>query len=199
MITQPKKNFSSLSHYLNQAITSSPLWIPIMVFLLCLSFFIWPKINKLFILSKGYSEKKNSVSLASRSNTDLDKVKKDFEDIKKKADNLENRLPTRIKTTFIIETLQEITKQSKLKFSSLEPASIKKYNLEETKETFVELPVRVRLNCGYWDLIDFLRKIESASQWMKITDLNIKDDPSSEWEHSVEFSISAFSKGGAGD
>ena len=199
MATKTKPPIPPVSHYLNQMIVHSSIWIPVLAALLSISLLIWPKISKYFSLSKEFEDKKSSISLVSRSNTDLDKVKKDFDKVRDKAKNLENRLPSRMKTTLIIETLQEITKQSKLKFTSLEPAPIKKYTLEETNETFVELPVRVRLNCGYWDLIDFLKKIESAGQLMKITDLNVKDDPSSNWEHSIDFSISAYSKGGTGD
>jgi Tfp pilus assembly protein PilO len=111
----------------------------------------------------------------------------------------DKRLPTRLKTTLIIETLQEITKQAKLKFSSLEPAPIKKHELKETKDVFVELPVKIKLKCSYYDLVDFLEKIETAKQLMKVADLSIRDDPTNDWEHSIEFSISAFSRGESGD
>lgn len=185
--------------YVNLAIKHAPVLAPALTVVLAVSFLIWPAFARLERVSHEISEKETAIITATRSNADLDNMQKDLEIFKGKVVEFESRLPKRLKTTLIIETLQEITKQSKLKFNSLEPAPIKRYVLEETKDVFVELPVRVRLNCGYWDLIDFLAKIETANQLMKITDLVIRKDPASEWDQQIEFTISAFSKGGSSE
>ena len=65
--------------------------------------------------------------------------------------------------------------------------------------SFVELPVQVKLRCGYYDLVDFLKKIEQADQLMKISNIQVKNNPSHNWEHTVEFAISAFSRGESGE
>ena len=110
---------------------------------------------------------------------------------------MEKKLPQRIKTTLTIETLKGITEKAKLKFSSIEPAAVNKYIIKETNDVFVELPIRIRIRCGYYDLVDFIKKIETANQLMKISDLSIKDDASNDWEHSVDFLVSSFSREGA--
>lgn len=185
--------------YINLAVKHAPVLAPAVTALLMVSFLVWPAFSRLGRVSREISDKETAIITAVRSNADLEKMQKDLDVFKTKVVEFENRLPKRLKTTLTIETLQEITKQSKLKFNSLEPAAMKRYVLEETKDVFVELPVRVRLNCGYWDLVDFLKKIEGAKQLMKITDLIIRKDSASEWDQQIEFTISAYSKGGGSE
>lgn len=195
MATKPKKGNTQTDFLIARAIQFSPIWAPILVIIICIAFIIWPALTKFSTLSAKIIETENTLTTVARSTADLAKMSSELEILRQKATEFENRLPSRMKTTLIIETLQEITKKSKLKFSSLEPVPIKKYTIEGTKDVFVELPVKVKLNCGYYDLIDFIKKIETANQLMKIADLTIRDDPTQDWEHTVEFSISAFSKG----
>ncbi len=190
-----KKPIPPSNVYLNLLIHYAPLWVPITLVLLFLFFVFIPSIQKLSSLNQKIKASENLKTAANRSKADMQRMKKDLESSKAKVAEFEKRLPKRIKTTLIIETLQQITEQAKLKFSSLEPAPIIKYTLTETNDVFVELPVKVKVNCGFYDLVEFLKKIETASQFMKIADLSVKSNPSSEWEHAVEFSVSAFSKG----
>lgn len=185
--------------YLELAKRHSPIWVPIAMVLFFILLVAWPSSRKLSDLNIKIGEKENIITTVKRSDIDVKKTKEELEAYKVKVVEFEKRLPTRLKTTLLIETLEEITKQSKLKFSSLEPSPIKKYELKETNDVFVELPVKIRLKCGYYELVDFLKKIETAKQLMKVADLSIRDDPAQDFEHNIEFSISAFSRGGVGD
>ena len=194
-----KKTEDLFKSYLERIIHYSPTWLPGMMLFGFIIVFGWPASVKLISLSNRIVENQGYITLADRSNADVLTMKQDLEGFKQKVAEFENKLPKRLKTTLIIETLQEITRKSKLQFSSLEPLPIKKYELKETGDVFVELPVKVKLNCSYYDLIEFIKQIETAAQLMKITDLTIKDDPNFEWKHVIEFSISAFSKGESDD
>ena len=156
--------------YISLAIKHSPLWAPFLVAILFIAFIIWPAASKVSTLSRKITQYKNDITAATASNASVAKMTEELANFKKTAAEFENRLPKRMKTTLIIETLQEITKKSKLQFALLEPLPIKKYILEETQDVFVELPVKVKLNCGYYDLVDFVKKIEAADQLMKIAD-----------------------------
>ncbi len=195
MATKQKKGNDQIDLLIARAIQYSPFWAPALITVVLIAAMVWPAYSKFSVLCAKITEKENTLTTVARSTADLVRMTSELETFRKKVVEFESKLPSRMKTTLIIETLQEITKKSKLKFSSLEPLPIKKYTIEGTKDVFVELPVKVKLNCGYYDLIDFLKKIETANQLMKIADLNIRDDPSLDWEHIVEFSISAFSKG----
>lgn len=199
MADKIKKSSISTNVYVGLAVRYSSIWVPVLIVAIFVGVLIWPAISKVSSLSQNIAQKQNDITTADRSTANVKKMKEDLEKFKEKVAEFENKLPKRMKTTLIIETLQEITQKSRLKFSSLEPLPIKKYKIEETNDVFVELPVKVRLNCGYYDLIEFIKRIETANQLMKITDLSIKDDPSLDWEHIVEFSISAYSKGDTDD
>lgn len=199
MIKRPQKASEPSDIVINLAVKYSPLWLPGLAFVILTMLFVWPSLRTLLKLSHDIQEKENIVINVTRNSANFSKTKTQIRDLLKKATELEGKLPTRTNTNLIFDTLQEITKRSKLKFSSLDPLPIKKHTLEQTNDLFVELPVRIRLNCGYYDLIDFLGKIETADQLMKITDLSIKDDPNQEWDHAVELSISAFSREKAND
>ena len=194
-----KKTTPALSPYVALAIHHSPVAGPVVMVLLFVILIMWPFSKKISEISTGIQEKENIITTVKRSSVDIQKTKKELAEFKIKVAEFEKRLPTRIKTSLIIETLQEITQKSKLKFSSLEPAPVKKYELKETKDMFIELPVRIRLKCGYYDLIDFLEKIEAAKQLMKVSELSIRSDPSQSWDHNIEFLISAYSRGDSVD
>ena len=190
-----KKSSTKFDKYVNFVKLHATFFIPGAIAIFMILVLLIPSLFKLMAMSSSIKQKENRVVTVIRSNEDLARKKTELENFKIKVKEFENRLPERTKTTLIIETLQEVTKKSKLKFSSLDPAPIKKHVLKETDDVFVELPVRMKIVCGYFDLIDFLKKIETANQLMKITNLSIKDDSSQGWEHSIELSISAFSRG----
>ncbi len=171
------------------------LLIPVAVIFLGVCFLIIPSVFRLILTSQNITQKENEVVTVDRSHIDLQNLQAEYERYQVKAVELGKKLPQRLKTNLIIETLREITEKSKLKFSSLEPLPIKKYVYEPTKSVFVELPVKVKLNCGFYDFVDFLKQIETASQMMKIGDFVIRSNPSSDWDHDIELTISAFSKG----
>ncbi len=194
-----KKPDDLLKHYAETFIRYSPLWIPAFILFLFFVSYGFSATLQFISLSRNIAQNHQYLSLTERSNADVAKIREDLEVFRRKVDEFESKLPTRIKTTLIIETLQEITRKSKLQFSSLEPLPIIRHQLKETGDVFVELPVKIKLNCSYYDLVEFIKRIETADQLMKITNLNIKDDPNFDWKHNIEFSVSAFSKGDGGE
>lgn len=198
MVTKAKKaafKLEDVKPYLAKPIRYSPIWAPIVLCLLFILFLGWPVLQKISKFNREIQEKQNSMSMVDRSSFDIQKTKTELEQFKLKVEEFEKRLPTRLKDKLILETLQEITRQLVLKVPSLKQDPFKKYTLEETKDVFVESPFTLRLKCGYYELIDFLEKIEKADQLMKVTNLTVRAESGSDWEHAVEFSISAFSKG----
>ena len=196
-----KTRKTSLSHhkYAILFIRYSAVLIPSMVAFFLFLLFLLPVLTKFLSTSRMVAQKQSDIVTAERSTVDVAKMKEDLERFRKTVVEFEKRLPKRMKTTLTIETLQEITEKSRLKFASLEPLPLKKYIIPETGDVFIEVPIRVRLNCGYYDLIEFLKNIETAGQLMKVADLTIRRSAVSPWEHAIEFSISAYSQGASSD
>ena len=92
----------------------------------------------------------------------------------------------------MFETLKEVTEESQIKFVSIEPQKTKKIELEGSENIYLELPIKIKLHCGYYELIDFLYQVEHSERLMKVTDLSISSDSKDYWEHGVEIFISTY-------
>ncbi len=176
-----------------------PLLAPAAIAFVFIMFFILPAATRFLAVSQSIRQKQNDMVAAERSSADVARLKGDLEKLRKKVIEFKSRLPKRMETTLIIETLQGITEKSKLKFSSLNPLSSKKHKVEGADDVFVELPIRVKLSCDYNDLIEFLKKIETSGELMRVSDLSIRANPATNWEHMIELSISAYSQGDSGE
>lgn len=195
MVEKPKKPQGLSPAAITSLYRYASILIPFAVIFIGVSLLLAPSIFRIILISQNIAQKENEAVTVDRGQSDLKNLQKEYEQYQVKASELGKKLPQRLKTNLIIETLREITEKSKLKFSSLEPLPIKKYVYEPTKSVFVELPVKVKLNCGFYDFVDFLKQIETALQMMKIGDFVIRSSPSSDWDHDIELTISAFSKG----
>lgn len=181
-------NKEELMKFIPSAISVSAILF--LVFILIL-----PQSSKLISFSKELLEKRNAVILAERGSLNFQEVKKTIIELEKKASQLEKGLPQQIETTLLIDTLKDITEESQLKFSSIEPMPQKRYELKGQEDFYLELPIKVKLNCTFFDLITFLEKIENSPRLMKLSDLSISSNPQNAWEHNVEVTISTFASG----
>lgn len=144
---------------------------------------------------KSQIKKRESILVSiERGEADLDRLNCEIKELKVKINEYEKKLLGKEEVNILIGTLKDITAESYLKFSSIEPQRPKKFSLDKQKNIYLELPIKVKLKCGYYELIDFLAKIEKAGRLMKITDLKIKATVDNIWEHDVLLLISTFSK-----
>jgi Tfp pilus assembly protein PilO len=149
----------------------------------------------MFSLSKEIEDKRNALTIAEKGSANLDETKKENDELEKKSAELEKKFPRLVETTLLIDTLKDITEESKLKFASIEPLPQIDHELKGQKDFYMELPIKVRLNCNFEDAIKFIQKIESSSRLMKIREFSIKSNPQDVWEHNVVVIISTFSIG----
>ncbi len=174
-------------------------FLPIIVSALAIIFIVFvlilPQINRLSLFSKEIVNKKQTLDLAGKGSLNFQEAKNEIAGLEKKIEELEKKLPSQIETTLLIDTLKDITEVSKLKFSSIEPLPARNFELKGQEEFYVELPINVRLNCSYVDLIKFIQKIENSTRLMKISELTVSGNTQNIWEHSVELVISSFAKG----
>ncbi|MDP2940174.1 MAG: type 4a pilus biogenesis protein PilO [Candidatus Omnitrophota bacterium] len=175
-----------------QFLTFLPLIICFFVIILFLLFLIPSQMKKVSTLSAQLTDKKNSLTLVERGSKSLSEAKKEIIEMGKRIVQLEKKLPKQIETTLLIDTLKDITEEARLKFSSIEPLAQRNFELKGQDEFYVELPIAVKLKCTFFDLIDFIHKIENSARLMKISKFTIRDNPQDVWEHNVELSISTF-------
>jgi Tfp pilus assembly protein PilO len=156
---------------------------------------ILPQVTKIISLTKEIKDKRSTLIMAEQGSKNLQESRKEIVSLEKKIAELEKRLPREIQTTLLIDTLKDITEEAKLKFASIEPLPQRNYEIKGLDEFYLGLPIKVKLNCTFSDLIKFIQKIENSSRLMKISELTIKNNPQNIWEHNVELAISTFAIG----
>jgi len=170
-----------------------PFVVVVILIVLFLYFIFLPQNKKMQDLSSRVENKKQLFFQAERAAQDIDTLNKNIVNLEKEIVQLEERLPEQLEASLLIDTLKDITRESKIQFVSIEPKNIKKYEQTDQKQVYLELPIMVRLKCGYNELSDFIKKIESSKRLMKLSDLRIHGNPQDMWGHDVEVTISTFS------
>ncbi|HOX55040.1 MAG: type 4a pilus biogenesis protein PilO [Candidatus Omnitrophica bacterium] len=170
-----------------------PFIIAIVLIILFLYFIFLPQNKKMQNLSSKVTNKKQLFFQAERAAQDINTLNNNIVSLEKEIAQLEEKLPEQIEASLLIDTLKDITQESKIQFVSIEPKNTKKYEQPDQKQVYLELPITVRLKCGFNELIGFVKKIESSKRLMKISDLKIRGNPQDMWGHDVEVTISTFS------
>jgi len=172
----------------------APFAVLVLIIIIFFSFIFLPLNRKLSDLKTQIRSKESVLVRFERSGVDFNKLTTDIKELEVKITEYEKKLLEGKQADILIDTLKDITAESYIKFSSIEPQTPKKFSLTKQKDIYFELPIKVKLKSGYYELIDFLAKIEKAGRLMKITDLEIKGSSGNIWEHSVLLLISTFSR-----
>ena len=172
-----------------------PIIITSFIIIFLIFFLILPQVTRMFSLSREIGERRNALVIAEKGSANLKETKKENDELEKKAIELEKKFPRLVETTLLIDTLKDITEESKLKFASIEPLPQIDHELKGQNDFYMELPIKVRLNCNFEEAMKFIHKIENSSRLMKIREFSIKSNPQDIWEHNVEVIISTFSIG----
>lgn len=123
---------------------------------------------------------KNAILKSEESIKELDKEIKEYEhflkvdhtDQKQKMEEAINKfkdmLPNKSETSGILMFLNENILKSNIYYRSIQPLKKVEYDL------YLEQPIRLNLECGYWELVQLIRKIENAPRFMRVKNLKVK-------------------------
>ncbi len=124
---------------------------------------------------------KNSIAKNKKKIKQLEKQKKKYEIFlkstrKKKKQELENAikkfesfLPSSTEASQILKLLNQILAKTNVYYKSIKPLSPIEYSL------YIEQPIRLELECGYWDLVQLIQHIENAPRFMRVKNLSIRN------------------------
>ena len=154
-----------------------------------------PLVRKIAQFNRDIKERESSLVVKERGYYDATELKKDLLVLEKEAQEDDRRIPYLIETNMLIDSLKAITREARLKFISIEPMDQVKFELPDTDSLYHELPIRINLKCGFFELVEFIKKIEDSKKLMKVTSLTIGSDSENPWEHNVEMVISSFARG----
>lgn len=171
-----------------------PRILQIGVILFFLIFVLAPLTKKISRVSNDLKEKNDLFIIKQRTYYDLSKLKKDLSGLEKQAAEYDQRLPPVVETNMLIDSFRDITRESRLKFTSIEPMTSVKFELPDTGDFYYELPIRIKLKCSFFELVDFINRIEKNKRLMKISSLQIRANAGTPWDHQVEIVFSNFAR-----
>lgn len=92
-------------------------------------------------------------------------------------------------TEEVFSSLNLFAEGSGISLKAINPADKLESTIPNTKDTYLELPVSLKVECGYYQLISFLRNIEGAQNLMLVSDIKIQSNPQNIWDHNIELSL----------
>jgi len=193
-MAKPKAGEAAINIDKERIFAFLPLLISTAVIIIFGMLVFLPLYQRLGDLKTQIREKESILVFFERKGVDANRLNREIKELNSKINKYEKKLVGKEQANILIGTLKDITAEAYLKFSSIEPQTAKKFSLDKQKDIYSELPIKVKLKCGYYELIDFIAKIEKAGRLMKITDLQIKNSPGDTWKHDVSLFVSTFAK-----
>ena len=155
-------------------------------------FVLVPLLKKIVSLSKQEKTISQQLKKAATVNADMEKLYKEVEDITKKIERFEEKLPNNAELPLILDELIKIGKGDNITFVSIEPQPIKRITVGEDGKGYMEIPVRLRMKCGFHEFARFVNGIENHQRFMKTDNIEIKNDSKNAKEHDISMTVSAF-------
>lgn len=89
----------------------------------------------------------------------------------------------------IFSFLNRFAESAKISLKAISPLDKIRVTIPNSKNIYLELPVNLKLECGYHQLVSFLNKIETAEKIMLVSEIRIQGNPQNIWDHSIELSL----------
>ncbi len=146
---------------------------------------LWSKNTKLKgDIIKKREEIAKSANISSLKRTGGSKIK----ELEEKLSSIENRFSS-INTEEIFSSLNRFVESSGISLKAISPMEKTEVAIPGSKEKYSELPINLKFECGYNQLLSFLDKIENAGKAMSVTEIKIQTNPVNIWEHNIELSL----------
>jgi len=115
-----------------------------------------------------------------------DKLIQEINTLRESIDYYERRIPSEKAISWLLIELSRVARETGIKYLSITPQP------EEKKESYIKVPIRIEIQCGYHNLGKFLTKIENSQRFMSVDNIGILPDSSNPLKHRVSMTISTF-------
>ena len=115
-----------------------------------------------------------------------DKLIEEINALREGINYYERRIPGEKAISWLLIELSRVARQTGIKYLSISPQP------EEKKESYIRVPIRIEILCGYHSLGKFLSKIENSQRFMSVENIGISPDSSNPLKHRVSMIISTF-------
>lgn len=149
------------------------LILMLLVFLVTVAAFFFilfkPKIGQLAELAKREAEETQKIKSTRLTLMRLQSAKKQANEINQRLVRAKEILPTESDIPSIILEIQDIANQAGIEFVSIKPGTLVPNN------GFAELPLEIVIDGYFYDLVDFLYRLEKMKRATKVTKIRIAE------------------------
>ena len=115
-------------------------------------------------------------------------VNSEIKKLEAKLSSLEKGFPSS-NTEEVFSSLNRFVEASQISLKAISPLEKIEIPIPDSKDKYLELPINLKLECSYDQLLAFLNKIENANKIMIVTEVKIQSNPDNIWEHNIELSL----------
>ena len=114
-------------------------------------------------------------------------MKSELNKVSSKILSIEERFSSNVEEIFL--QLNKFAAESGVSLKTISPTEKKIIGIPNTKDTYIVLPVTIKLKCNYHELVVFLRRIENANKIIAVTDIRIQPNQQDIWKHDIELIV----------
>lgn len=92
-------------------------------------------------------------------------------------------------TEEVFSSLNRFIEASQISLKAISPLEKTEVAIASSKDKYLELPITLRFDCSYDQLVSFLSMIEDSNKLMIVTEVKIQSNPSYIWDHNIEVSL----------
>ena len=151
-----------------------------------------PLFFKIKSASRQVEQKRSELERARISPDALRKLEREMAAITKEAEFYQDRLNVNIDVPQILKELNQLGEQLGVRFVAVKPLSAQQRPLPGNGQLLIEIPIQLRLECGYHQLGIFINQIENSTRLMKVTELKVSATACNTWAHNAELVISNY-------
>lgn len=151
--------------------------------------FLRPRIRRLRRLNPELVTLIKNVRKTTKDAANIDVLKKRQEDLKAKVSFYTQKLPRGKEMSSLLESLSKMAKESQIKIIEIKPRGS---GVQELGEMYLEVPVAIKAMGGYHQLGKFINKLETGARFIRISDIEIKENSRNSRDHNIRLLLSMF-------
>ena len=151
-----------------------------------------PMRGKIKEVSAQIEQRKGNIQKAKVSPEVLENLEAEIDRLNTQIGYYQQSLQASADVPQILGELNQMAERLNVKIVSVNPLERKETILPGGEGVLTQIPIRLKLQCGYHGLGIFINQIENSSRFMKITQLKIGAEAKSIWEHQAELVITSY-------
>ena len=158
---------------------------------LYLNFLLLPQIRGVVKIHDKVKKARAEVKLSAGDLSGINNLKKQVAQYHGKIESYERMLPIEQEMPKLLEALSAMAKSSNVKIIGITPVQSKQ-EAGVQAQIYQEKPILINAGSGYHELGKFLSKLENADRFMKVVNIDIKENKTASNRHEVEMLVLTY-------